>query len=96
MESCRRNGENVHWLNDFIRLHPLLAGALGMWFFSNLVSTMPTPRPNSNQFYEWAFGLLHAIGAGLPRIIATFAPQYAKFVGAGAVLEQKAIAPPTN
>lgn len=83
----------MHWLNDFARLHPYLTGGLVMWFFSNLVSTMPTPRPNASQFYEWAFALGHALGAGFPRIVATFFPQYAKFVGAGAVLEQKPIAP---
>jgi len=77
------------WFTNFIHWHPYLAGALAMWLFSNFVATMPTPRANASQFYEWMFGFLHALGAGLPRIIATFAPQYAKFVGAGQVNETK-------
>lgn len=83
----------MHWLEQMIHWHPVTVGVVAMWLFSNLVATMPTPDEKAGPWYKWAFGLLHTLGAGLPRLVAALAPQYAKFVGAGAVLDTKAETP---
>lgn len=57
--------------------------ALGIsWIFTAAVLTMPTPGSNASEFYKWAFGFLHLLAGAVPRIVATFFPQYAKFFNA--------------
>jgi len=48
-----------------------------------VVGGMPSPQPTgptSSWLYKWAFGSLHAVAAGVPRIVYTLFPQYVKFL----------------
>lgn len=50
---------------------------------ANLVQTMPSPAETgwtSSPVYKWTFALLHALAAGIPRIVFTMFPQFAKFM----------------
>lgn len=67
----------MHWLTEMIKYHPTMVGVGAMWLFSNFVMTMPSPKRDAGTAYEWAFGFLHVLGAGIPRLIAIFAPKYA-------------------
>ena len=60
----------IHW-------HPALCGMVAMWLFTNVVTSMPTPSDKAGEWYTWMFRLLHALAAGLPRLIATAAPSSA-------------------
>jgi hypothetical protein len=69
------------WMPEIVREHwrILLIG----WFVANAVQTMPSPAengPTSSPLYKWVFAFLHAIAAGVPRIIYTMLPQLVKFL----------------
>lgn len=70
----------------------LLAG----YVVANMIETMPSPAetgPTSTALYKWIFACLHTLSAGIPRIIFTMFPQFAKFLpgnaDAAAVAEDK-------
>lgn len=74
----------MHWLIEMDKWHPHIVAIVCFWIFSNGIATMPSPKDNASPWYVWAFGFGHAVAGSLPRLVATLAPQYAKFVGAAA------------
>jgi hypothetical protein len=50
--------------------------------FTAGVTAMPSPVPTDGKFYRWSFGSLHILAGAIPRFVAIFLPQYAKFFGA--------------
>lgn len=58
---------------DYIQSHGLVVVLVG-WLLTNAISTMPTPRDNSSQFYEWFFKFLQAVGGAIPRLLAIYKP----------------------
>ena len=50
-----------HW-------HPMVSGMIVMAILNSLVTTMPTPKLTSSEFYVWAFNFLHAVVGSLSRI----------------------------
>jgi hypothetical protein len=56
---------------------------IAIWVGINVIMSMPSPAatgPTSHWIYKWAFGALHSIAGGVPRIVATMFPQYSKFI----------------
>jgi hypothetical protein len=62
----------MHWITEMMKWHPALLGALGTAALNCLVTSMPTPRENGSQFYQWAFNVGHAVVGALPRIISQY------------------------
>jgi hypothetical protein len=58
---------------DFIQSHGFVVLVCG-WLLTNAISTMPTPRDNSSQFYEWFFKFAQATGGAIPRLLAIYQP----------------------
>lgn len=58
---------------SFIQSHGIAVMVAG-WLLTNAISTMPTPRDNSSQFYEWFFKFMQAIGGAIPRLLAIYQP----------------------
>lgn len=54
-----------HW-------HPMVSGMIVMAILNSLVTTMPTPKLTSSEFYVWAFNFLHAVVGSLSRIAAQY------------------------
>jgi hypothetical protein len=44
------------------------------YFFSAVVSGMPSPLPNDGRKYIWAFNTLHALAGSLGRVVARQVP----------------------
>jgi hypothetical protein len=64
-------------------LHEHWRFLIGAYIAINIVGGMPSPGnsgPTSSWGYKWAFASLHTIAAGIPRIIYTMLPQFAKFL----------------
>lgn len=57
----------------YIQSHGLTVVVVG-WLLTNAISTMPTPRENSSQFYEWFFKFTQACGGAIPRLLAIYSP----------------------
>jgi len=55
-------------MGHFIAMHGYLAGAVGMWIFAALVSTMPPLDPNAGYGLRWAYGFLHTLAANLDKL----------------------------
>lgn len=55
--------------------HPVIAGAVCMWFLANAISALPTPKPNGGAFYDWFFKFCQPLGAAIPRLLAIYSPQ---------------------
>jgi hypothetical protein len=54
---------------------------LGLYsVFSNAVGAMPTPSPESSNFYRWSFDFGHLMSSNISRIIATRYPQASTMV----------------
>jgi hypothetical protein len=70
----------MHWLAEFYKWHPTLAGGIAALIATNLIGTMPSPDQGSGKLYRWLFAFLHSIN--IPRLLATAAPQAAKFAEA--------------
>lgn len=58
---------------EYIQSHGLLVMVVG-WIVTNAISTMPSPRDNSSQYYEWLFKFLQAAGGAIPRLLAIYKP----------------------
>ena len=58
---------------DLIQQHGFAVLVIG-WLLTNAISTMPTPRDGSSQFYEWFFRFAQAIGGAIPRLLAIYSP----------------------
>jgi hypothetical protein len=58
---------------DFVQQHGI-AVLVGGWLLTNAISTMPTPKDGSSQFYEWFFRFAQAIGGAIPRLLAIYNP----------------------
>ena len=52
----------------FLSTHAYLYGAVGMWAFAALVSTMPPLPDNAGYGLRWAYGFLHAMAANLDKL----------------------------
>ena len=64
-------------MNSFLSLiqaHQTIASLIAYFLMSNIVGSMPSPTPASNGFYRWFFGVLTGIMGGIPRLVATLAP----------------------
>ena len=53
----------VSWINK----HPTTAALLAFWFFSNLVSAMPSPQSQVS-FYRFVFNFCHGMAGSAGRI----------------------------
>jgi hypothetical protein len=54
------------------KFHPMLAGALAMALANAAITAMPSPRPDGNEFYAWAFNFLHSAVGAVSRIVAQY------------------------
>lgn len=72
----------MNTIGDFSGHHPfVLLGSF--WLFSNLVSTMPSPKSGGwtdGLGYGWLFNALHALSGTIGRVMAQY-PATAKFTG---------------
>ena len=92
----QREEEKMSEIQQLIHWHPVACGMVLMWFFSNLVETMPSPNGTASLWYTWVFRLLHVLSGSLPRLVATLAPQYAKLLGAVTTPDAAAVATGAN
>lgn len=58
---------------EYIQSHGLVVMIVG-WILANAISSMPTPRDNASQFYEWLFKFAQAVGGAIPRVLAIYKP----------------------
>jgi hypothetical protein len=68
-----------------LKTYPLISEAVIIYVGITAIGTMPTPSDKSGGFYRWAFSFLHAIGAGVPRLVSVMAPQSKIAVAIGTV-----------
>jgi hypothetical protein len=57
----------------WIQSHGVVVLVAG-WVLTNAISTLPTPRNNSSQFYEWFFKFAQSVGGAIPRLMAIYQP----------------------
>ena len=62
----------MHWLREFLKWHPSMAGAIVMYTANAVVTNMPSPDAASGKFYIWAFNTLHSLVGAIPRIVAQY------------------------
>lgn len=53
---------------------------IALWLLICAVNGMPSPTDKSSPWYKWLFGFTHLATAGVPRVIATLFPQFAKYL----------------
>jgi hypothetical protein len=78
----------MNGLSGFASQHPF-ALLIGFWVFSNLVSTMPSPKSGGwtdGLGYAWLFNALHGLSGTIGRVLAQY-PATQKLTG------QQVIAP---
>jgi hypothetical protein len=62
----------IHSLIQFITQHQFMAGLVSMAVVNCAVTTMPSPKPDSSEFYVWLFNFSHAVVLSLSRIFAQY------------------------
>jgi hypothetical protein len=62
----------THWLQEFIKWHPAMAGAIGMAIANAGITTMPSPDEKSSKGYKWLFNFLHVLVLAIPRIVSQY------------------------
>lgn len=69
------------WMPEILREH--WRALLAAYIIANFIQTMPSPAEKgatSSTLYKWVFAFLHALAAGVPRIVYTMLPQFVKFL----------------
>lgn len=54
-------------LKTWIAAHPAYASLVAAWLVSNLVATLPNPRPEE-RWYGWLYNFLHLSAGNAPRV----------------------------
>ena len=62
----------MHWIQDMIKWHPMLSGAIAMAVANAAVTAMPSPDANSGKGYSWLFNFSHALVGAISRIVAQY------------------------
>lgn len=64
-------------INMAFHYHQVVSTLICYWFFSSVVSSLPTPMDNSGMFYKFFFKFMQTLSANLMRI-----PEVRTLVGA--------------
>lgn len=62
----------LHWYSEMLKYHPLLMGYIAAAVGNCFVTSLPSPKPGGNAFYEWFFNFAHGLLLAIPRIIAQY------------------------
>lgn len=57
----------INWLAH----HQAVLGAAGVWIFSALVSSMPSPSVKSSTGYQWMYKFLQTLGGSMKQVNLT-------------------------
>lgn len=52
----------------YLAAHSYIWGAIGMWLFAALVSTMPQLPPNAGYWARWGYGFVQALAANIDKL----------------------------
>lgn len=66
-----------HEIIQFFERHQVMVTLILYWFFSAIVSGMPSPKADSSLGYQWAFGALHTMAGAVGRVMAAKFPRLA-------------------
>ena len=58
----------------YLGAHSYLLGAIGMWLFGALISTMPALPPNAGYGLRWLYGFLQALAANIDKLKSAVQP----------------------
>jgi succinylarginine dihydrolase len=62
----------MHWIEDMMKWHPILSGAIAMAVANAAITSLPSPDTSSGKFYRWFFTCTHSLILAIPRLVAQY------------------------